>query len=480
MSRALFCFALLLPTAALVAQDHNAASATDPVQRVTERAIASYAQRLEQATSELTSARERILREQQPLAEQERTLETQVADLETEIVRLETLDAQKAEKRQQLAREAADLRKNQSYLATLAQDTLKTFSDSLLPGEASAFADRITRLQQSVEQQSRGNALTACRESIDLALERTQQQIGGYAVSGRALVGDDNRLVAGTFAFIGPETFFRSESGAAGTVRTREGGVPVCYPVAEWTATQALALMSGAPASIAADPSGGKALRLQEISGTLWEHIQRGGVVAYAILLVGFLALVIIVQKSIDAAKIAVDTPATVGHALQAVRRGSRVDAEAAIVAMKRSTRDLFETGLRHVGKPKHILEEHLFARTLQMRLHFERRLPLLAVIATASPLMGLLGTVMGMVKTFALITVFGTGNAGKLSGGISEVLVATELGLMVAIPALVAHGFLSHRIQKNLSLLDRYAVEFVTAAEEAKAGTFTDEYVAT
>ena len=92
-------------------------------------------------------------------------------------------------------------------------------------------------------------------------------------------------------------------------------------------------------------------------------------------------------------------------------------------------------------------------------------------MIATAAPLMGLLGTVVGMVKTFALITVFGTGNAGKLSSGISEVLVATELGLVVAIPTLVAHGFLAHRIQRNLSMLERHALQFATAVETAKPG---------
>ena len=106
----------------------------------------------------------------------------------------------------------------------------------------------------------------------------------------------------------------------------------------------------------------------------------------------------------------------------------------------------------------------------LRQRLHFERWLPLLAVIATAAPLMGLLGTVTGMVRTFSLITVFGTGNAGKLASGISVVLVATELGLLVAIPTLVAHGFLSQRIQKKLSLLERYALEFATAAQAGKA----------
>ena len=65
-----------------------------------------------------------------------------------------------------------------------------------------------------------------------------------------------------------------------------------------------------------------------------------------------------------------------------------------------------------------------------------------------------------------------GTGSAGKLSGGISEALVATGLGLAVAIPTLVVHGFLSHRIHKGLALLERYSLEFVTAVEEAQSST--------
>jgi len=134
------------------------------------------------------------------------------------------------------------------------------------------------------------------------------------------------------------------------------------------------------------------------------------------------------------------------------------------------TTRELFSAGLRHVDEPREQLEERLTAVLLRQRLHYERWLPLLAVVATAAPLMGLLGTVTGMVRTFALITVFGTGNAGKLASGISEVLVATELGLLVAIPTLVAHGFLSQRIQRNLGLLERYALEFVAAAQTRAA----------
>jgi len=462
------------------AQSAAPAPAADPLPRVVEKAIDTYTTRLQQASEQLNATRQRILAEQQPLAQQERDLEVRATALEGEIVQLETLAAQKTERRQQLAREAAAVHKNLSYLTTLAQDTLKATTDSLLPGESGALGDKVTQLQQTLEDQSRTSELTAAMGTVDLLRQRTEQQLGGYATRGQALVGNDNRLVPGTFAFVGPEALFKTDTGVVGTVRTREGGVAVCYPVAEWTSSAANALFNGSAGSIAADPSGGKALRLREISGSIWQHIERGGVVAYAILAVGFLAVLIIIQKTIDAQRLALDSPEIVQRALSALRRGSKTDAEAAIEAMKGTTRQLFAAGLKHVGKPKHILEEHLFAHTLQLRLHFERRLPLLAVIATAAPLMGLLGTVMGMVKTFALITVFGTGNAGKLSGGISEVLVATELGLLVAIPALVAHGFLAHRIQKNLSLIDRYAIEFVTAAEEAKAGTYTDELATT
>ena len=77
----------------------------------------------------------------------------------------------------------------------------------------------------------------------------------------------------------------------------------------------------------------------------------------------------------------------------------------------------------------------------LRVRPTLERFLPFLAITAAAAPLLGLLGTVIGMIKTFQLITIFGTGDAKSLSSGISEALVTTALGLSVAIPILILHG---------------------------------------
>ncbi|MES1168149.1 MAG: MotA/TolQ/ExbB proton channel family protein, partial [Oleiharenicola lentus] len=187
------------------------------------------------------------------------------------------------------------------------------------------------------------------------------------------------------------------------------------------------------------------------------------------ILGIGLLSLLLMIRKVIDLARMGVDSQPVAQAFIARVAQGGRAAAEPALASFRSTTREIFSTGLEHMDLSKIVLEEHLQALLLKQRLHFERRLPLLAVIATAAPLMGLLGTVVGMVKTFALITVFGTGNAGKLASGISEVLVATELGLAVAIPTLVVHAFLSQRIHKNLATLERYALEFVTAAKSGR-----------
>jgi biopolymer transport protein ExbB len=94
----------------------------------------------------------------------------------------------------------------------------------------------------------------------------------------------------------------------------------------------------------------------------------------------------------------------------------------------------------------------------------FERHLSILALGAAVSPLLGLLGTVTGMIHTFSLIAVFGTGDAHLLSGGISEALVTTEAGLVVAIPLLILHTFLTRRVRAIADGLERSAITFVNA----------------
>ena len=465
--KSLFYFGLtvlMLGTSVL----HGAAS----IDETMKRAVADYDQRLIRANDELIQARERIAKEKMPLLKAVRAAEDRIIVAETEITRFETAQEQSVENHRKLGKEADALRKNENYLNTLTHDSLSAYDDGLLPGERQFLPSNVEALRDAFNDPAKLADGQKAVEVPALLLAQVRQSLGGYRANGTLLIDGDNKVVTGTFAFVGPEVFFRTEQGAiAGTVRVREGtGGAVMYPLSEWKPATAEAFFQGGHGMIPADASAGKALRLKETKGTIWQHISKGGVVSYGIIGVGLLALGLIGQKIYDLSRMGMDDSRTVQRCLDAVAAGHEQDAGQLVRLLKTTTRDLFAAGLRYRGESKELLEERLTAVLLRQRLHFERWLPLLAVIATAAPLMGLLGTVTGMVRTFTLITVFGTGNAGKLASGISEVLVATELGLLVAIPTLVAHGFLSQRIQKNLSLLERYALEFVTAIRADKS----------
>jgi biopolymer transport protein ExbB len=436
------------------------------------RATADYGQRLAAAADELNVTRNRIADEKAPLLNEMRATEDRIVTLQLEVERLETGQEDSTNNHRRLLGDLDGLRKSTGYIGTLAHDGLTGFNEALAPGEGQLLSDRIETLGQRLDDPAAGPGGQAAMDIAEFLLERTRRELGGYSASGSCLMEGSSQVLKGTFAFVGPETYFLADQGSVvGTVRPRAGSAyPVGYPLKAWTAGDASSFFQGRPAMVMADASSGKALRLKETTGTILEHINKGGLVAYAIIGVGLLSLIMIAQKIGDLMQLSVDTPEAVRAFLVNVSQGASAKADQAVKSLLPPTRELFVVGLRYALSPKELLEEHLQSVLLRQRLHFERRLSLLAVIATAAPLMGLLGTVVGMVKTFALITVFGTGNAGKLASGISEVLVATELGLVVAIPTLIAHGFLAHRIQRNLSLLERYALDFVTAADTAKA----------
>ncbi len=93
-----------------------------------------------------------------------------------------------------------------------------------------------------------------------------------------------------------------------------------------------------------------------------------------------------------------------------------------------------------------------------------ERYLSVLGTIAAVTPLLGLLGTVFGMIEVFTAIMVQGTGNTGALAGGISQALITTAAGLCVAIPAMIAHRFFQRRVDSLVVTMEQEAVKLVDA----------------
>ena len=112
-------------------------------------------------------------------------------------------------------------------------------------------------------------------------------------------------------------------------------------------------------------------------------------------------------------------------------------------------------------------VEEALYEKFLEILPPLQRGLPLVAIASATAPLLGLLGTVTGMIHTFELINIFGTGDARSLASGISEALITTEFGLVVAIPALILHALLSRKVQGIRSTLELTSLAFVNGLKE-------------
>ena len=94
----------------------------------------------------------------------------------------------------------------------------------------------------------------------------------------------------------------------------------------------------------------------------------------------------------------------------------------------------------------------------------------MLGTIAAISPLLGLLGTVTGMIRTFKAITVAGVGNPAAMAGGIAEALITTAAGLLVAIPALVAYRYLRGRVDALVIQMEKESIKLVQAIDRTSS----------
>ena len=119
---------------------------------------------------------------------------------------------------------------------------------------------------------------------------------------------------------------------------------------------------------------------------------------------------------------------------------------------------NVIKAGLDHADNDWTIIRDVLEEAGRQEATRLTRRLGILETVAAVSPLLGLLGTVLGMIRVFATISMAGVGNPETLSSGISEAMVTTAAGLIIGIPALVAHNWLSGRADRIIFDLEFYS----------------------
>ncbi len=124
----------------------------------------------------------------------------------------------------------------------------------------------------------------------------------------------------------------------------------------------------------------------------------------------------------------------------------------------------ILAAGLSNSRHGREVMKDSIEEAASQVIHEMERFLTSLGTIAAVAPLLGLLGTVFGMITVFNSIMVEGTGNAGVLAGGISQALITTAAGLTVAIPAMISHRFFLRRMDSLVVTMEQEAVKLVDA----------------
>ncbi|MCZ7581977.1 MAG: MotA/TolQ/ExbB proton channel family protein [Deltaproteobacteria bacterium] len=187
----------------------------------------------------------------------------------------------------------------------------------------------------------------------------------------------------------------------------------------------------------------------QAAEQTVLEHVASGGVIAWIIVAIGLAALIMIVLRANFLQRSGMNTEQLVSRVNPLMDAGKKDEALSLCHASKGATARVLQATLRNIDRDRDHLEDIISESIMHETPFLDRFGTTIMVCAAVAPLLGLLGTVTGMISTFEVITEFGTGDPKMLSGGISEALVTTELGLMVAIPALLCGNLLAGWAEK-------------------------------
>jgi biopolymer transport protein ExbB len=198
----------------------------------------------------------------------------------------------------------------------------------------------------------------------------------------------------------------------------------------------------------------------------MFELFRAGGPLMWIILLFSVIALTIIFERMLALRKARV-VPTNFGAQVIDMLNSSKVTPERIEVIRKHSPLgSILAAGLSNVSHGKEDIKEALEEAGKLVVYNMGRYLNTLGTIASITPLIGLLGTVIGMIKVFTAITAVGVGDPTVLSGGISEALITTAAGLSVGIPCLMFYRYFRSRINGLTVLLEENALALVDAVK--------------
>jgi biopolymer transport protein ExbB len=422
--------------------------------------------RLDASARQLSLLRERIADEKIPLTRSLAEAEQTLGELR------KTYDAVKRQadgatlETSALRNEIKQRETERNYLSSLFGEYARNFETRLHIAELEHYKEVLETAKSAVErldaepEAAFGDQL----RMLLISLARLEEMAGGSTFKGRA-AGEDGLVKEGRFLLFGPVAYFLSDDGGlVGAASQRIGSIfPVVTPYTDPALTEMVrTVMTEGAGRIPFDATLGNASKIEELKESVVEHIKKGGKVMVPILLLGAFALLTTLLKWIYLMFVNMPRAKVLAELLGTVREKDKERATALAGRMRGMVGRMLRAGVEVLEQPREVIEEAMFEKMLDAKARLHRFIPFVGVAAASAPLIGLLGTVTGIISTFSLITVFGSGDVKFFAAGISECLITTEYGLYVAIPCVLLHSFLSRKAKAITDQLEQLAVRFL------------------
>lgn len=343
-------------------------------------------------------------------------------------------------------------------LQQVAGDTKNKFANSIISAQIPGRGVFLDELAQSMGSSSKLASIEEIQR-VWYEMQREMTESGKVIKFKTDVVEADGKQVSKDVTRVGP--FALIADGKYLEYKPETGTVAelLRQPAARFVdSTAAVEASNGELVQFGLDPTGGSILALLIQAPSLMEKVHQGELVGYIILSVGAVALILALERFFS---------------LTLIRSKVNKQLKSSTISTNNPLGRVLKVREEYPHADVESLELHLTEAILGEVPKLSRFLSIIKIISVVAPLMGLLGTVTGMIITFQQITLFGTGDPKLMAGGISTALVTTVLGLVVAIPTTLLYAMLNSKSKNIVYILQEQAAGVIAErAEKINAAT--------
>ena len=397
------------------------------------------------------SAREKLLTQIAELKKSNQAIETSITELNAKLLETRLRSQKKSFQKAQ--------QKQRQIVASL--ESLYQSIASFLPEPKAEFS----LLLKALDKQE--NWIAYQQELSRLSLDNWQEAIGVQSQEGSINDNQDGSHHKGKIILVSRFAKLFANEQTGGVIRQSKDHGSHLQMVTESENTQALLnITQGQEGTVVLDLSNGAAFKLINVKRSLWAEVEAGGTTAYPLVVLGAICLLVALFKFFSLARIVDNFDPSMAALAECVNNNDETKAKELLAKASGPIAEIMNHIWTHRLSSRPQMEEFISESLMGVIPKLRSKLSILSVGAAAAPLLGLLGTVMGIIATFDLISVFGTGDASRLGEGIAEALITTKLGLLVAVPALIAHALLNRRVKTLIGSLEKSSLSFLNLFE--------------